>query len=449
VKITLIEPTRYAEGGALLKARRLVFAPITLPLVAALTPPHHDVRIVNEALDDIDFSAGADIVGLTATTARAYRAYEIADEFRRRGACVVIGGVHASAMPEEALRHADTVFVGEAEETWPQFLADYAERSHKRLYRAATRPSLDRLPVPRYSLLDRDRYLLWQTRGLARLLPLPIQCVQTARGCPHDCEYCAVTAFHGRHYRPRPVPQVVDEMKALDAGAYFFLDDNIFASPSRAKELLRAIVPLKVSWMGQAPLSAANDRDLVRLARESGCLILFLGIESISQSSLDAAGKRINRVADYERQLRVFEEEGISVFAAMVFGFEGEDLSVFPQARDFLVRNRVAYSVWHPLLPLPGSRLYERLKAERRLRRDDWWLDPATVASFAGRKFENETVDENAFAREFSRHYCSFYSLPNIARRVLRPPRRRCLAKFLVNLVLRRRVRSGISVLEN
>jgi radical SAM superfamily enzyme YgiQ (UPF0313 family) len=449
MKITLIEPTRRAKGGALLKARSLVFAPVTLPLIAALTPPNHDVRIVNEALDDIDFSPGADIVGLTATTARICRAYEIADEYRRRGVYVVIGGVHASAMPDEALRHADTVFVGEADATWPQFLEDYADRNHKRVYRAVDRPSLDRLPVPQYSLLDPDRYLLWRTRGFARLLPLPIQCIQTARGCPHDCEYCSVTAFHGRRYRTRPVPQVVEEMSALNARGYFFLDDNIFASPVRARELLRAIVPLKISWMAQAPLDVANDRELIGLARESGCLILLLGIESISQGTLDAVGKRINRVADYERQLRVFEEEGISVFAAMMFGFEGEDLSIFPRTRDFLVRNRVAYSVWHPLLPLPGSRLYQRLKAEGKLKRDDWWLDPAMIADFTGRKFESETVDGNAFAREFTRHYRSLYSLPNMARRIFRPPRRRCLAKFLVNLVLRRRVRSGVSVLEN
>jgi radical SAM superfamily enzyme YgiQ (UPF0313 family) len=449
MKITLIEPTRYTAGGALLKARKLVFAPAALPLVAALTPPEHEVHIVNEALDDIAFSDGVDIVGLTATTARAFRGYEIADEFRRRGVYVAMGGVHVSARPEEALQHADSVFVGEADETWPQFLADYSRRNQKRLYRAAERPSLDRLPVPRYSLLDSNRYLLWQTRGLARILPLPIQCVQTARGCPHDCEYCVVTEFHGRHYRPRPVAQVIGEMKALGARGYFFLDDNIFASPVRAKELLRAIAPLNISWMGQAPLSAANDRELIRLARESGCLILLLGIESISQKSLDAAGKRINRVADYERQLRVFREEDISVFAAMMFGFEGEDLSVFPLTHDFLVRNGVAYSVWHPLLPLPGSRLYERLKAQGKLKRDDWWLDPEIVASFTGRKFVDQTIDEGGFAQEFTRYYRSFYSFPNIARRVLLPHRKRVLAKILVNLVLRQRVRSGISVLEN
>ena len=449
MRITLIEPSRYTSGGALLKVPSLVFAPVTLPLVAALTPSFHDVRIVIEALDEVDFSDRPDIVGLTATTARALRAYEIADEFRRRGVHVAMGGVHASAVPDEALQHADTVFVGEADETWPAFLADFDRRVHRRVYRPSARPSLDGLPVPRYSLLDRDRYLLWRTTGLARFLPLPIQCVQTARGCPHDCEYCAVTGFHGRHYRPRPVAQVVAELKALGARSYFFLDDNIFASPARARDLLRTLAPLKVAWMAQTTLGAANDRELIRLARDSGCVILFAGIESLSQASLDASGKRINRVADYERQLGVFREEGISVFAAMMFGFDGEGPSVFRDARDFLVRNKVAYSVWHPLLPLPGTRLHARLLADGRLKRADWWLDRDMVADFTRLKFVNDAMDETAFARAFAGSYRSFYSLPNVARRVLWPPRRRCLAQVVVNLALRRRVRAGGSVLEH
>jgi radical SAM superfamily enzyme YgiQ (UPF0313 family) len=449
MRITLIEPSRHLAGGALLKVRSLVFAPVTLPLVAALTPPGHDVRIVVEPLEDVAFSDRPDIVGLTATTARALRAYEIADEFRRRGVHVAMGGVHASAVPREALQHADTVFVGEADETWPRFLADYERRCHQRVYEAAERPSLDRLPNPRYSLLHPDRYLLWRTEGLARFLPLPVQCVQTARGCPHDCEYCVVTAFHGRHYRPRPIPQVVEEMEALGARSYCFLDDNIFASPARARELMRALAPMRISWMGQSTLGAADDPELVRLAKESGCIVLFVGIESLSQSSLDASGKRVNRVADYERQLRVFRKAGISVFAAMMFGFDGEGAQAFGEARDFLVRNRLAYSVWHPLLPLPGTRLHRRLDAEGRLKRTDWWLDPEMVASFASLKFVDEAIDGDEFAREFARCYRSLYSLPNIVRRVLWPPRRRSFAQAVVNLALRRRVRSGVSVLEH
>ncbi len=201
-----------------------------------------------------------------------------------------------------------------------------------------------------------------------------------------------MTGFYGRHYRPRPIPQVIEELKTLGAKAYFFLDDNIFASPARARELLRALAPLNVSWMGQSTLSVADDRELIRLARESGCVILFLGIESLSQRSLDASGKRMNRVADYERQLRVFREEDISVFAAMMFGFEGEGSPAFGTARDFLVRNRVAYSVWHPLLPLPGTRLHARLAGEGRLKRIDWWLDPEVVADFARLKFVDHTI---------------------------------------------------------
>jgi radical SAM superfamily enzyme YgiQ (UPF0313 family) len=188
MNITLIEPSRYAADGRLLRGQQLLFPMITLPMLAALTPADVWVKIVNEFFEDIDFREHVDVVGITAYTSRILRAYEIADEFRRRGVHVVMGGIHVTMEPDEALAHADTVIMGEADELWPRFIGDFRRGAPQRLYQYDAPPSLDRLPAPRFSLLDHRRYLSLQHRGISRLLPTPLLPVQTARGCPHHCD---------------------------------------------------------------------------------------------------------------------------------------------------------------------------------------------------------------------------------------------------------------------
>lgn len=225
MKIKLIEPSRYLANGKLLKAKQLFFSSLTLPLLAALTPKDIDISIVLEQFETIDFEEQIDLVGITSYTSRISRAYEIADEYRKRGVSVVMGGIHVSMEPEEALEHADTVIVGEAEETWKEFIKDFKNGNAQKMYVAKERPSLANLPIPRFSLVEKyeSRYVVNQKRGLYHFLPTSALSIQTARGCPHSCDYCSVTMFSGRQYRTRPVPDVISEIRTLGKKAK--LDD--------------------------------------------------------------------------------------------------------------------------------------------------------------------------------------------------------------------------------
>lgn len=427
----------------------MLFPMITLPMLAALTPADVRVKIVNEFFEDIDFREHVDVVGITAYTSRILRAYEIADEFRRRGVHVVMGGIHVTMEPDEALAHADTVIMGEADELWPRFIGDFRRGAPQRLYQYDAPPSLDRLPAPRFSLLDHRRYLSLQHRGISRLLPTPLLPVQTARGCPHHCDYCSVTSFSGNRYRARPVAEVIEEVQGLDARGCLFVDDNIFANPPRAKALFRALIPLNIRWLGQGTLHAAEDPDLLDLARASGCVAVLVGMESISAAILRSVGKPFNVVERYPLQIRRFRDARISLMVSMIFGLDGEKPTVFDETHRFLMDNRVPYALWQPLMPLPGTQLLERFRADGRLKVDKWWLNRDLASGFLNLKFKGLFVSEERFGEMFQRAYARFYSLKDIFLRMMWPPQERCLAKIVLSLIFRARIVARASITES
>jgi len=436
MKIKLIGPTRELENGKLLKSKKLIIPSLTFPLLAALAPSDIDVSIINEVCEDINFEEEVDLVGITSYTINIHRAYEIADEFRRRNVPVVMGGVHVSMEPEEAKEHADTIIVGEAEETWPQFINDFRNGIRKKVYTAEKRPSLANLPIPRFSLINKSHYVDYQV--------IPIQ---TARGCPHSCDFCSVTKFLGGRYRTRPISDVVNEIKTLEAKIYFFLDDNIFASRSRARELLEAIIPLRILWFSQATISAAEDRELIELARKSGCIELAVGLESLSRKSLKSVGKTINKIEHYEKNLKAYRKAGIRVAASMIFGFDDEEPGVFKETYDFLMKNRVPCTYWSPLCPYPGTPLYERLKAQSRLKDAKWWLN--RNRRIYGLEFTGTKMEEEVFSKNLYHYYRRFYSLRSIIKRTLLPPQQRWLPTICLNMAYRKRITRQASVFEH
>jgi len=240
LKILLIDP---ANPGHYFKpskidTRLLWFSRLTLAQVAALTPPEFDVTITDENVDTLDLNVDADLIGLTAMTQHAPRAYQLAKHFRARGIPVVMGGVHATMLPEEAKRHVDAVVVGEAEGVWEELLRDVAAGSLKPFYRAERKPVLEGLPHPRRDLLNSKAYAT-------------VNCIETSRGCPFDCEFCSVTAFAGGTFRMRPVREVIEEIERMQAKNIVFIDDNIVGNPRYAKELFEALIPLKIHWGGK------------------------------------------------------------------------------------------------------------------------------------------------------------------------------------------------------
>ena len=440
MKITLIDPSRYLDSGKLHKPKRLFSPSLTLPLLAALTPDDVEVSIVNEVFEDINFDHEADVIGITSYTTNIHRAYQVADEFRRRNVPVVMGGMHVSMEPEEAQEHTDTIIIGEAEETWPQFINDFRNGIRKNVYEARERPSLANLPMPRFSLLDQSKYVTFKKQGLSGFFLKTMIPIETARGCPYSCDFCTVTKFFGGQYRPRPISDVINEIKALEAKICYFIDDNIFASPARAKELFKALIPLKINWISQATIGAVEDKELIELARKSGCLFLCIGLESLSRTNLVSMGKKINKVENYAKYLKAYSDAGIIVGVTMMFGFDDDEPGVFKEAYDFLVKNHVPLTAWQAIRPQPGTALYKRLKDQGRLKDNKWWLSPDVKTCYL--QYTGTKMDEEVFAKNFNYYYNHFFSLGSIIKRTLLPPQKRFLLQLLFNLIYRRNLTS-------
>ncbi len=287
----------------------LRFSLLPLTTVAALTPPGHEVRIVDENVEPLDFDTDCDIVGITFMTALAPRAYEIAREFRRRGKVVVAGGYHATLCPEDAVPHFDALVLGDAAGAWERLLADVQEQKLERVYRGVS--GAIHTPVPRRDLLART------ARHYAT-----INAVQAGRGCRHNCRYCSVTVFHGRAYHPRPVEEVVDELRSLPRH-FIFVDDNIIAKRDYALALFRAMTPLRKRWVSQCSILIADDSELLQWAEAAGCCGLFIGLETSSNENLAAMNKQFNRGESYDTRLRRIRRAGIAVTAGMIVGLDG------------------------------------------------------------------------------------------------------------------------------
>jgi len=427
MKLLLIQPSHLLNGGQVYKPRWPWLPGLTMPTIAALTPSDVEVTIVDEYVQEIDFNAPVDLVGLTAVITQSTRAYQIADQFRRRGVPVVMGGHHASAVPEEALQHCDAVVTGEAEGIWPTVIEDAQRGKLEPLYRVNGYPALEGLPRPRLSLLPLRRYS-------TSFFP-----VQTTRGCPFHCNFCAVTSFFGGTYRFRPVEEVVEEVKAIGSRNIFFVDDNIAANSSRAKELFRALIPLRLRWLSQANLTVANDPELLDLAVKSGCFALFIGLESLSEENLKQAGKTFNRPAEYREAISRIQKAGIHVWASFIFGLDDDDETVFERTVRFLEENRLPMASFFAYVPLPGTRAAQHMEEEGRIIERDWAKYDDAHALFAPRRMSPQALEQGLWWA-----YRRFYSLPSLLRRAFCPPQHHLPLVLLMNLLYRWAVRREI-----
>ena len=400
MKLHLIAPARSKEPYLFGKE---TFPPLGFMYLAAYTPREVEVRLINENLERIDFADIPDLVGITTMTATVARAYEIADRYRELGVKVVLGGIHASMVPEEALEHADSVVVGEAETLWPEVIADADAGRLEPLYRAEGYSDFQRPRLPRRDILDPKGY--W----------LP-NAVQTARGCPHNCSFCTVTLFNGRRLRMRELDNVLAEVESLPRSKLTrrkmvaFVDDNIGANPARAKELFKALIPMKIFWGSQACITFANDEELVALAAESGCRFIIIGLETLSPQALAEIGKRQNKVEQYESALRTFRKYGILVLGTFMFGLDSDDGSVFANTLDFAVRNKLVLAQFSMLSPYPGTRLYQRLLGEDRVE-PRFWLDSSWESRvvYEPKNMSGERLCESAY--EVGRGFYSYRSI--------------------------------------
>jgi radical SAM superfamily enzyme YgiQ (UPF0313 family) len=337
------------------------FPSLSLAALAAVTPSHWEVALCDEGVEKIDFGAAADLVAITAMTPQAPRAYEIAAAFRARGVTVVMGGYHASNLPDEALRHVDAVLVGEGETVWPLLLADFERQALKPLYRPAGLIDMGTIPVSRREIFAGKRYLFTNT-------------LQTTRGCPYDCEFCSVTAFYGRKYRERPVEAVLAELEGLRRknSFVFFVDDNLVADRRYALSLFGGMRGMGFKWLSHAPIDFAGDPELMRAAGEAGCVGMFVGFESLDQDALTAMGKVTNRALSYVEHARAFRDHGIGILGSFVLGLDGDTPASFEAILRFCEEARLEAAIFPILTPYPGTQVRERLEAQGRITSNDW-----------------------------------------------------------------------------
>ena len=386
------------------RSRVLNFQQITMPYLAAFAPPHWTVLHVDEVVRPVNYGIAADLVAITFHTPSAPHVYAMADRFRQRGVPVALGGPHVTLMPDEAQEHADVIFVGEAESNWPRFLHEFELGQPAERYCSTEPPSLEHAPMARKDLFHRHDH----TSGV----------LFATRGCPYRCDFCTLAVMYQSCVRKRPVEAVAEEYGSFPGKVIILWDDNIASDMDYAKMLFRALAPHRKWWSSQASIQAAQDDEFLELAARSGCKQLFVGLESISQRSMDEVHKGFNRVSDYQRAIERIHSHGIAVQAGFVIGFDHDPPAIFRETLDFLEAAGVQNATFNILTPFPGTRLYRRLEEEDRIVTRDW-------SKYNGRAdvvFRPRLMNPEELLAGYQYANHRFYSWRSIAKRLSRSP---------------------------
>jgi radical SAM superfamily enzyme YgiQ (UPF0313 family) len=417
MKIYLINPkfpvTYWGfENSNDLSGLKYTTPPLALATVAALTPPDIEVEICDENIEAIDFDNDCEIVGLTAYLVQGPRAFQIAEEFRKRGKLVVLGGPMTSLAPETCLGKVDIVFVGEAEYTWKQFLEDYQAGSYQPKYVQTERIDMRDSPIPRFDLLKLPQY--------------SNTAIQTTRGCPFNCEFCDIIVLFGRKVRCKDVSQVVEELHEAakqPIDSIFFTDDNFIGNRKYAKELLHAIIEFNktlsvpLQYMTQVSINFAKDEELLQLFYEAQFNKVFIGIETPRKDSLKEANKGQNLKTDLVADIRKIQSYNIDVSAGMIVGFDHDDVGIFQEQFDFIMETNISWAMTGILQAVPKTPLYERLKQENRL------ITSTDYCTLNNTSLDVNIIPKNMTKEELLAGYKwlvqQLYSYENYAKRVI------------------------------
>jgi len=427
------DPARDAASG-------LSMPPLGLPLLAALTPGEASVAILDDSRRPVDFRERYDLVGISALTPTADRAYALAGEFRRRGARVVLGGMHVTTLPDEAAEHADAIVIGEADTLWPALVGDFAAGRLQARYEADRLPDLAGLPVPRWDLLPPRLYH-------------PVRVIETTRGCPHRCEFCVVPRYFGTAFRHRPLEEIERELRGYFPREHpffarvrrwcpkgsnvpyfaakrllYIVDNNVIGNRRYAIRLFELLRDVDLRWTGHAPITIARDPEMLRLCAESGCHALNIGFESLDQEALDAMGKPFNRAEDFERSIAEIHRHGIGIFGTFVIGLDSDTPATFERIVRFVERTRLEVAFPLILAPLPGTDLFGSFRDQGRLIERGWrHYDSGSVVYRPMRIGTRELFEGQRWM--FDR----LLSLGSLRRRLLRSPRLQPLFFLMVN----------------
>jgi len=356
MKIAFIRPSMFGRQTS------DAMQPLVFAIIKALTPEDIELAFYDELVEPIPMRMEADAIAITVDTFSARRAYKLADFFRGKGTKVIMGGFHPTMLPEECLEHADAVVVGEAEDTWIAVIADLKDNSLKEKYISSSNVPLSRVRYD-YSVFDGKKY-----NGVGL--------VQFSRGCKFSCEFCSIHAFYKDSVRCKENSVIVNEIKSIKEKYIFFIDDNIFANEEKARDLFEALVPLKKRWFCQISIDAARDLELLRLMKKAGCRVVLVGFESLNVDNLKMMGKGANiKNSNYKEIISNIYSCGLMIYGTFVIGYDHDSLEGVRDTVEFAIDNGFAVANFNPLMPMPGTALYERLKSEKNLLHERWWLD--------------------------------------------------------------------------
>ena len=357
----------YNFYSTFLMSKRYISYLLAIPTLVSLTPVKHDIRIFDENIEQIDYNWNADIAGISVRTMFAKRAYVISEMYRKRGVKTILGGIHPSMCPDEALRFCDSIVIGEAEGVWGKLLKDAEDRNLQRIYRSDKFADLKLYPMPNRSSLSKQKYLS--------------DIVQTAKGCPFHCEFCSVHVFDGQRIRTKTVEQVTREIQDINSNStasyktkksIFFADDNIIADKQFAMDLFLALKPHKINWMCQASLNISEEDEILRAMRNSGCGAIFIGFESISKGNLESMHKKINAKYSYIDAIKKIQSYGILVHSSFILGYDFDNTYSFDALIDFIEEANLLMPLINILTPFPGTKLFSRFEIEGRILHKDW-----------------------------------------------------------------------------
>lgn len=392
------------------------FTQLTMPYLAGfIDESKYKVTLIDEFNQRIPYHLDVDLVAITVNTPNATHCYTMAMKFRDRGIAVVMGGPHVTLLPDEAREYCDTIIIGEAEETWPRFLEDFYYGQPLAIYESKSAPSLNQLPIPRRGWIGKRHF----TKGA----------VFATRGCPYHCSYCNLKQLYHDCFRTRPVGEVVEDIATIKSKYFVFWDDNLFADKSYAKELFRKLKSLNKKWAAQVTLRDCKDGELIKLAREAGCIYLFVGLESFSEETLLQMNKGINKVSEYKEIIDTLHRNRIMVQAGIVFGFDTDNKEVFKKTLDMCEELGIDGATVSILTPLPKTPVYQQLNAEGRLLTEDWsHYNGKTRVAFQPKQMTPEELYEGYL---WFRN--NFYSIRSFVKR-MKVSRTNILYNLIINL---------------
>jgi radical SAM superfamily enzyme YgiQ (UPF0313 family) len=415
-RLTIVHPCVGRRAGDRSYLRTWQMEPLPSAMIAALTPNDVEKRFYDDRFEEIPFNEPTDLVAISIETYTARRAYQIASEYRRRGIPVVMGGYHATLCPDEVACYADSVVVGEAEQTFPKLIDDYRHGTPEVYYRAAGQPHLN---------VDPDRSIF---KGKAYL---PIQLVEFARGCRFRCEFCAIQSFHQGAHNFRDVDRVIREIGRVrrPGQMVFFIDDNLTSGMSEAKELLKALIPIKLKWFTQTAINVTHDDEMLSLMKQAGCQGVLVGFESLNPDSLKQMNKGFNLMKGGPAvAINNLRRHGLVVYGTFIVGYDHDTPESIAETVAFAKQQGLFIAAFNHITPFPGTPLYRRLEKEGKLLFDAWWTDPRYRYNMI--PFQPAQMSPRELEQLCLQARKKFYGWSSIARRALEPVNRSSLYVF-------------------